>query len=67
MANDHGRAALRRARRYKTHDGVPKLAAELAGCSLSFVYRVRNGKAKSPAVEQAIRDAERRLAEERAA
>jgi hypothetical protein len=54
-------APARAPRTNRDHGGVPELAAQICGRSLSMVYRVRNGKAKSAVVQQAIEEAERQL------
>ena len=51
----------------RDHRGVPELAAQICGRSLSMVYKVRNGKAKSAIVQRAIEEAESLLREEPAA
>jgi hypothetical protein len=62
MAKRYRKAASRRAARVnRDHGGVPELAAQLCGRSLSMVYKVRNGKAKSAIVQRAIDEAERRI------
>lgn len=48
-------------RRRRRHGGVPELAAQISGRSLSMVYKVRNGDAKSAVVQRAIDEAERQL------
>ena len=48
-------------RRRRRHGGVPELAAQISGRSLSMVYKVRNGDAKSAVVQRAIEEAERQL------
>lgn len=48
-------------RRRRCHGGVPELAAQISGRSLSMVYKVRNGDAKSAVVQRAIEEAERQL------
>ena len=54
-------ARKRKRRRMRSHGGVPKLAAQISGRSLSMVYKVRNGDAKSAVVQRAIEEAERQL------
>ena len=48
-------------RRRRRHGGVPELAAQICGRSISMVYKVRNGDAKSAVVQRAIDEAERQL------
>lgn len=55
---------MRPIRTNRDHGEVVKLAAVICGRSLSMVYKVRNGKAKSAVVQRAIDDAERRLRRE---
>ena len=59
MAKRYRKTARRRTNR--RHNGVPELAAQMCGRSLSMVYRVRAGKAKSAVVQRAIAEAERQL------
>ena len=59
MAKAYRKTARRR--RNRRHNGVPELAAQICGRSLSMVYRVRAGKAKSALVLRAIAEAERQL------
>jgi len=51
-------------RKYRSHGGVPKLAAQLAGCSVKSVYKVIAGRKKSAAIECAIEEARHQLAME---
>ncbi len=51
----------------RDHGGVPELAAQICGRSISMVYKVRNGSATSAVVQRAIEEAERLLREEPAA
>ena len=60
MPKVYRKTASKRRRRRK-HGGVPELAAQISGRSLSMVYKVRNGDAKSAVVQRAIEEAERRL------
>ena len=60
MAKAHRKTASKRKRR-REHGGIPGLAAQISGRSLSMVYKVRNGEAKSAAVQRAIEEAERQL------
>lgn len=59
MAKVYRKTARKRLNR--DHGGVPGLAAQICGRSLSMVYRVRNGQAKSAVVQWAIEEAERQL------
>jgi hypothetical protein len=59
MAKTYRKAARKRINR--DHGGVPGLAAQICGRSLSMVYRVRNGDVKSAVVQRAIEEAERQL------
>jgi hypothetical protein len=56
-----------RKRRNRNQGGVPILAAQICGRSLSMVYRVRNGLVKSAVVQRAIEEAERLLQQGQAA
>ena len=71
MKKPYRKAAPKRANRrtYRDHGGVAPLAAQISGRSISTVYKVLQGRAKSAPVQQAIAKAKRQiqLAEERAA
>jgi hypothetical protein len=59
MTKVHRKAAPERAQNSnRNHRGVPKVAAELAGCHVSMVYKVLNGQATSAKVSKAIASAE---------
>ncbi len=62
MANAYRKAAPARAKRTnRRHGGVPQLAAQISGRSLTTVYKVIYGHVKSVAVQQAIAEARRQL------
>jgi hypothetical protein len=62
MAKLYRKAAPGRAKRInRDHGGVPQLAAQISGRSLTMVYKVIYGHAKSAVVEHAIESAKRQL------
>jgi hypothetical protein len=54
-------ASARAKRKNRRHGGIPQLAAQISGRSLSMVYRVLYGEVTSATVQQAIAEAERQL------
>jgi hypothetical protein len=62
MNTTHRTRVSSRTRKYRSHGGLPKLAAQLAGCSVKTVYKVIDGHTTSATVERAIEEAERQLA-----
>ncbi len=59
MATKYRKPARKRQR--TNHNGVPQLAAQIAGVSVYTVYAVIYGRVKSAHVSRAIEDARRQL------
>jgi hypothetical protein len=56
MRNTYRKAAPKRSKRTE-HNGVPQLAAQLCGCSLTMAYKVIYGNATSAKVQRAVDEA----------